>query len=541
MDISAVQSQYGATYTPPVAPNPYQSTAAKYGATYTPPAVPSTLSKVGSFLGISNLPTYIPDSIDQAKNAFMNPLQTLQKAGSAAYGAVDAAFEPFSALNKDNYDATMAADAKATPAQKVAGVASDLSTIANIMFAPVSAAFAAAKEVPGLKLAADVLQTPFAVTGKVGDFAAEKFVDVLPIDQASKDVLKPAFGQLGALAGQVLLGGKVMDLVGKGYEKFTAEKVSDLVKETTDQTEQFKQQVTSHPAVIGEKYGATYTPPEGAPEGTPEKPPVEEVGKKTSMSVDNLVSHEGAPDTKTVEQYKSDIQAGRALEPLKIVDEGNGKYGVEDGKHRLQAYKELGFTEVPIEDTTQEIKDRSQKIQDTKLNPEQEVKVSKLSSDIADTLKRDYEGLPEYNTMNMEEQAKKAVDLAKSDPQLFHDVAMGDKAAPDGIREGSIFTAARKMAEAMPDPIERGQALLDLAHSKLASRASELGQQVKAFDDMTRSEDPVKSIKEIEKAREGSKNIDKEAKKDENSIKKEIKKASPKKGDWSSFIESIKC
>lgn len=72
----------------------------------------------------------------------------------------------------------------------------------------------------------------------------------------------------------------------------------------------------------------------------------------TSKPVVNLISHEGAPDLKTVAQYKADIQAGKEVPPLKIIDEGNRMFGIEDGKHRFEAYKQLGYTEVPVEDVT---------------------------------------------------------------------------------------------------------------------------------------------------------------------------------------------
>lgn len=76
------------------------------------------------------------------------------------------------------------------------------------------------------------------------------------------------------------------------------------------------------------------------------------VGKQASqaqtVNISKLVSHEGAPETKTVAQYKSDIQAGKPIEPIKVIQEGD-KYGIEDGKHRYQAYVELGIKDIPVE------------------------------------------------------------------------------------------------------------------------------------------------------------------------------------------------
>ena len=62
---------------------------------------------------------------------------------------------------------------------------------------------------------------------------------------------------------------------------------------------------------------------------------------------DILISHEGAPDKARVEYYKKLIQSGKKVDPIVIINEG-AKYGIEDGKHRFQAYKELGYNQVPV-------------------------------------------------------------------------------------------------------------------------------------------------------------------------------------------------
>lgn len=70
--------------------------------------------------------------------------------------------------------------------------------------------------------------------------------------------------------------------------------------------------------------------------------------KPLTAPIDLLVSHEGAPDKTTVAQYKEQLQSGKTLDPIKVIREGS-KYGIEDGKHRYQAYVELGYKNIPIE------------------------------------------------------------------------------------------------------------------------------------------------------------------------------------------------
>lgn len=67
-----------------------------------------------------------------------------------------------------------------------------------------------------------------------------------------------------------------------------------------------------------------------------------------SMSIGNLKVHEGAPDVSRIEMYKNNLEAKQPVDRIKVIREKGG-YGVEDGKHRLAAYKELGYDRVPVE------------------------------------------------------------------------------------------------------------------------------------------------------------------------------------------------
>lgn len=67
------------------------------------------------------------------------------------------------------------------------------------------------------------------------------------------------------------------------------------------------------------------------------------------VPISKLTSYEGAPDRQRVDYYKQQIQDGKSIEPLKVVPDSKGNLGVEDGKHRLQALKELGFTTAPVQ------------------------------------------------------------------------------------------------------------------------------------------------------------------------------------------------
>lgn len=71
-----------------------------------------------------------------------------------------------------------------------------------------------------------------------------------------------------------------------------------------------------------------------------------------TVSTDALTSYEKASDPKTVAYYKQQIKEGKPVDPLIVMPDSAGNLGVEDGKHRLEAYRQLGITNVPIQLTT---------------------------------------------------------------------------------------------------------------------------------------------------------------------------------------------
>jgi hypothetical protein len=54
------------------------------------------------------------------------------------------------------------------------------------------------------------------------------------------------------------------------------------------------------------------------------------------------------PDPGLVLAYKTAIQDGKPIEPIKVVKDSKGQLQVEDGKHRLEAMKQLGIKEIPV-------------------------------------------------------------------------------------------------------------------------------------------------------------------------------------------------
>lgn len=147
--------------------------------------------------------------------------------------------------------------------------------------------------------------------------------------------------------------------------------------------------------------------------------------------------------------------------------------------------------------------------------------------------------VPELDTMNMAEQADKAVKLILDDEDLAIRIAMGDENPPAGLKVGSVYSAVKEMA------IKNGD--IDLIKRLATSEninalAREFGQEVKAFDSGI-ARDPVKIIKQIldirkEAAGETAMADVKAAIKD---MKDRVVKTDTTDTDVASFITGIKC
>lgn len=100
---------------------------------------------------------------------------------------------------------------------------------ANVVFAPVSALFAAAEEVPVLKYPAIGFNYLFGKLGEAGTWAGDKVTNSLPVSDQTKETIRPAVEELSTLLAQ-LAGAKVGE---KGYTvaKAKTETLRNQIKE----------------------------------------------------------------------------------------------------------------------------------------------------------------------------------------------------------------------------------------------------------------------------------------------------------------------
>ena len=135
--------------------------------------------------------------------------------------------------------------------------------------------------------------------------------------------------------------------------------------------------------------------------------------------------------------------------------------------------------------------------------PEPQKGVSSLSirteaDAIAKKLTDDFGSLPEYKTMDMREQANRAKGLIDTDVEQAKRIAMGLEAAPEGLRDASVYEAVKL------DALKNGDVdlLRKLAvESTVPSKLSAYGQEIKASDSKL-MDDPVRVMQDVAKTRQ---------------------------------------
>lgn len=166
---------------------------------------PSLVSKIGT--GIENYAQASAETVNTLVNAILHPIDTLTKGFDLFFNSPDikAGIEKASTpLPNGNF---------------VTDTANLITGVSQALFSPITSVFKVAENVPGLKQVADLINVPFTATGFAGSFASGKIVDWLPISQETKDIIKAPIQEVGSLAGQIFIGGKIIGKISELYKK----------------------------------------------------------------------------------------------------------------------------------------------------------------------------------------------------------------------------------------------------------------------------------------------------------------------------------
>lgn len=443
--------------------------------------------------------------------------------------------------------------------------------IINAGLSPFTALFKGGEKLPVI---GDVFKAANGFIGGIGDLGnhiGQEVTNKLPVSDATKDNLRPVIGEIFSLTSQFGLGAITHEVVKSELESLSKKtsaiiaddpKVKLSVKSETPEEAPVKVNTptTKHAEYAASQGYEGYKPPAELPTiemGTKPKstlpviqteaPPIsappglhyEEVSPvEISKLIDDSLSEKSTIPEKSVSFYK-DNPADITQIPIRI-KEVDGNLTVENGRNRLTAAKELGISNIKVEDTTPNGSKILQSISPKAIEGTGATNVRGLSagveaSAIEKKLTSGFGDLPEYQKMNMKEQAQMATELMKENYDHAKKVALGEEKPPEGLHPEAVFTAVEERALKDGDVAT----LRDLAtRSTLTSEATTMGQRIKLLDERN-PESPVKAIRDVTKARE--KVASKDIKGTVKEIKAEIDKAKPTKQSWTDFIKEIQC
>lgn len=487
-------------------------------------------------------------------------------------------------------------------ANKVAGIAKFISGIAQTAFSPITGLFTIAQNVPGLKQVADVINVPFTATGFAGSYATGKIIDWIPdsiVSKESKDILKASLQELGALAGQVALGGKIMDKVGdfaKKGEVITPEHATKIVEDA-------KLETADHPAMQTSQ--ATPKPPVFE-QYKQENQKLLEAPKAEVVSVEPAINDFGQelqPLIKKIDKYQTIEKFKKAYDPIKATyeDIGDTKVVVIDAfpKKEVQGvgitkatlldklsesydkgYKTIepsygmmteqgrGFMEKLVKDGYIEPTDWrgsieryqiTDKIKDyIKQNRLEEIynkvkgftqKIPKVAADVnASIVEKGFKALDDtelakYDTITKKKTIEDVTNLLSTNLEQAKRMATGKEPVSGDIHPQVLFNAVEQHA------IKNGdyQTLIELAKSPIATERALAAQTLGASGFNNVAESPVKIIEQVRKTREKAierrtgKKLPKAVKDITDEINKEIKKNISSRPKWEEFINQITC
>ena len=487
-----------------------------------------------------------------------NPIKTLTKSYNALPDHISSAFGTSFDYGTDTVTQMMQDYKNGTGSTSgdVANLAKLTSAVAGMIFSPVTGTFEAAQEFPVLKQVADAVNVPFTLAGLSGAYATGKVVDIMPIDDASKEVLKKPLEELGSLAAQIFFGGRVMSKLSDTFvtgKPVTVAEANKIVREIKNE----------HPEVFATEVPTATPSPFFDAIKIPEKAPrvstkahelyMKEMGYEPYLPPELLPTiemgnkpKEGLP-TIQIEPNSKKVAGELVYEP--IVEKPVQKKG-----EAPRVIPEPNFSaKVDVKKVEQKVPKVEGGAPAAEVKPstpigEGQVRKSTLASKIEanaieNKLVDSFKNLPEYKKVDMKEQAKFATDILNADPAKALRIALGKEAPPPHVLPEMLLKAVEEVAIKNKDV----QVLRQLAtESTLSLQATAMGQRIRALGERVQ-DSPVDIIQDIKETRarvirkKDTKAIDNEINKIAKEIKREIKKEASKRQSWEEFIQEVQC
>lgn len=161
-----------------------------------------------------------PQAKQQAKDIFADPLALKTSPKKFVDDIINSFKQPLveeikriNASNKANYNS------KSTLSQRISADISAKVGAVNVALSPITALFNAGNDIPIVGSFTKALGVAFTALGEGATAVSNKLVDTLPISKQQKAELKPALGEMFALAAQIAIGGKHAEEALKGAKE----------------------------------------------------------------------------------------------------------------------------------------------------------------------------------------------------------------------------------------------------------------------------------------------------------------------------------
>lgn len=444
---------------------------------------------------------------------------------------------------------------QSSPASNLAASAKVLSGGANVLFSPVTALFEGANQIPILGTVSKLVSLPFQVSGEAATASSNAIIDKLPISQKAKDQLKPAIGDISALAAQIVVGGGVTEAAWDTLKgKYGETDATTIVRKAQEVAAQQGPKVESN--TITELPKAE-TPPsiEKPVEAAPKENIItayhggiegEQPAKLHTDFFMTTSKEEAANYAKRkygeegmVTQVKVDKNALTGPDDALVHKNGSEAYLNKDGVYRVKPAAEPTIKEVKPEQPTI----KSETTPDVQSTTTAQSKIGKSieAKAIEAGLTKGFDGVAGYDKLTIKDQADRAAKLMTNMDDA-RAVLRGEKPLPEGLRGTALITAMEEHLKANPDPA-LAEELANSPHvSATSAAAQELRLAAEREPDSATAKLAEMKKNLVEKAGGEKQVTAKKSAAIKDTLAKEKSVLLPKEEvNWDNFLEKIKC
>lgn len=445
----------------------------------------------------------------------------------------------------------------ASVAEKIAADLHATAGVAGAVFAPITALFTAAEDIPLIGTAARLITFPFIAIGEAAPEMTDKAIDALPIPKETKEALKPAMGEIASL---------VVD-IGLGEFSFSKAKPRLIKKFGPVDAETIMKQadnIAQEKMKRGIDLGPPPKPKEGIAKPKEEIMPEQKTKGFTPEERKDLQQRGFTEDMiKRLESSKlkeDEVYDYSKKEEVKTPEKKTTLESIPDGKNTRDFYdkklKEAGFSDDQVKNILDntfankkgeidaaDIKESAKEFaaQEKKVEGPAETVAAEGDSGgekgkskvgqsvVADAIEKGFIDknidTAEYDIKRVKSQAKLSAEILEGNIDLARKIVKGDMPLPKEIDPGFFFGAVETFAKKTGD----WQLNKDLANSPLATSTSKSAQTMRLLQERE-PDSAVGAIQDVVKARKEV------AEKTGKSAEVKVKKT-----DLTDFIKKLEC